>query len=83
MATSEHDLKAIQQELVQTGYIKHKKTNNKKERTLVSHFTSSPQTALIYLLAKTIFKMKNLHLKLPQETIGGSIAKLSPVHTLL
>ena len=25
MATSEHDLKAIQQELVQTGYIKHKK----------------------------------------------------------
>ena len=43
MATSEHDLKAIQQELVQTGYIKHKKTNNKKEKNLSKplHFVSS------------------------------------------
>ncbi len=43
MATNEHDLKAIQQELVQTGYIKHKKTNNKKKKNLSKplHFVSS------------------------------------------
>lgn len=43
IATSENDLKAISQELVQTGYIKHKRTNNKKEKNLSKplHFISS------------------------------------------
>lgn len=43
IATSENDLKAINQELVQTGYIKHKRTNNKKEKNLSKplHFVSS------------------------------------------
>lgn len=43
IATSENDLKAINQELIQTGYIKHKRTNNKKEKNLSKplHFVSS------------------------------------------
>lgn len=43
IATSENDLKAINQELVQTGYIKNKRTNNKKEKNLSKpfHFVSS------------------------------------------
>lgn len=43
IATSENDLKAINQELVQTGYIKHKRINNKKEKNLSKplHFVSS------------------------------------------
>lgn len=43
IATSENDLKAINQELVQTGYIKHKRTNNKKEKKLSKplHYVSS------------------------------------------
>ncbi len=43
IATTEHDLKAIRQELIQTGYIKYKKTNAKKEKILSKplHFISS------------------------------------------
>lgn len=43
MATTEGDLKAINNELIQTGYIKHKNTKDKKDKNISKplHFVSS------------------------------------------
>lgn len=62
MATTEDDLKAINEELVQTGFIK-KNIPIRKLKIIANLYTLFHQMALIYTLAKIIFKMNILLFK--------------------
>lgn len=83
MATSEHDLKAIQQELVQTGYIKHKKTNNKKEKNLSKplHFVSSDGFDIF--VGKNNIQNEELTFKVATGNDWWFHSKTFPVHVIV
>ncbi len=80
IATSENDLKAIKDELIQTGYIKFKRTG-KKEKIVNKplHFISSDGFHMY--VGKNNIQNETLHLKLQTVMTGGSIVKLSRVLT--